>query len=222
MISIVLAEDHTIVREGFRAILDAEPDLTVIGEAEDGLEAVELTRAKTPDVLVVDLMMPGLNGLDVIQQVRQHSPETRIVVLSMYDNEAYVLEALRHGASGYVLKNAEVSELKQAIRSVMQDRRYLATPLSEQAIERYLQAAQEDDELRDLYSLLTPREREVFHLTVEGGTSREIGKRLTISPRTVEKHQSNIMQKLGRHSKAELIEYAMQCGLIEPPPLRGA
>ena len=216
MIRIVLAEDHAVVREGVRAILEAEADFSIVGETGDGLEAVQLAASKAPDVLVVDLMMPGLSGLEVIRQVRRHSPETRIVVLSMHDDEAYVLEALQNGASAYMLKRSRAAELKKAVREVARGRRYLGPPLSERAIETYLRALQEEAVLEDPYAFLTNREREVLHLTVAGQTSTIIGEQLSISPRTVEKHRSNLMQKLDVHNKAELVQYALSRGLIAP------
>ena len=218
MIRIVLAEDHAVVREGLRAILEAEEDCTVIGEAGDGLEAVQLATSEAPDVLVVDLMMPGLHGLEVIRQVHQQVPETRIVVLSMHDDEAYVLKALRHGASAYVLKRSGASELKKAVQEVVRGRRYLGPLLSDRAIETYLQASQEEADPLDSYSFLTKREREVLHLTVGGHTSKQIGERLSISPRTVEKHRSNLMHKLGLHSQAALVQYAVSRGFIAARP----
>lgn len=216
MIRIVLAEDHAVVREGVRAILEAEADFSIVGETGDGLEAVQLVASKAPDVLIVDLMMPGLSGLEVIRQVRRHSPETRIVVLSMHDDEAYVLEALQNGASAYMLKRSRAAELKKAVREVARGRRYLGPPLSERAIETYLRALQEEAVLEDPYAFLTNREREVLHLTVAGQTSTIIGEQLSISPRTVEKHRSNLMQKLDVHNKAELVQYALSRGLIAP------
>ena len=220
MIRLVLTEDHTVVREGFRAILEAEADFSIVGETGDGLEAVQLARAQAPDVLIVDLMMPGLSGLEVIRQVRRHAPETGIVVLSMHDDEAYVLEALQSGASAYVLKRSGAAELKKAVREVAQGRRYLGPPLSERAIEIYLRALQEEAVPADPYGFLTNREREVLHLTVAGHTSTVIGRQLSISPRTVEKHRSNLMQKLGVHNKAELVQYALSRGLIAPKSTR--
>ena len=219
MIRIVLAEDHAVVREGFRAILEAAGDFSIVGETGDGLEAIQLVTSEAPDVLIVDLMMPGLSGLEVIRQVHRRSPETGIVVLSVHDDEAYVLEALRNGASAYVLKRSRASELKKAVREVTQGRRYLGPPLSERAIETYQRALQEEAVLEDPYAFLTNREREVLHLTVAGHTSTNIGEQLSISPRTVEKHRSNLMQKLGLHRKAELVQYALSRGLIAPKPI---
>lgn len=212
MITIVLAEDHAIVREGFRAILNAEPDMQVVGEAGSGQEAVQCVQDQRPNVLIVDLMLPGLNGLEVTWHVCKHVPDTKVVVLSMHDSEPYVLEALRNGASAYVLKNSGGAELKKAVREVVDGRRYLGPPLADRAIQAYLQKDALPE--ADPYEALTRREREVFQLTAEGRTSREIGEQLHISPRTVEKHRNNLMAKLGLHSQAELIQYAAKRGFL--------
>jgi DNA-binding NarL/FixJ family response regulator len=164
-------------------------------------------------VLVVDLMMPGLNGLQVVRQISQRAEGTRTVVLSMHANEAYVLEALRNGASGYVLKDASAADLVRAVREVSAGRRYLSPPLSEPAIDAYIQKARKADTL-DLYETLTNREREVLQLTAEGHTIAEIASRLFISPRTVETHRANLMHKLGLHSQADVIRYALKRGIL--------
>jgi len=212
-VSILLADDHQVVRQGLKVLLEAEPGFRVIGEAGDGLEAVQLTERLRPDVLVVDLMMPRLGGLEVTRQVFQRSPQTRVVVLSMYSNEAYVLEALKNGAFGYVLKNADISELAQAVRQAAAGKHYLSPPLSERAIETYIQKAQTAP--LDPYDTLTAREREVLHLAAEGYSNAEIAARLMISPRTVETHRANLMRKLGLHNEAELIRYALKRGILD-------
>jgi len=212
MTTIVLADDHPVVRQGLRALLEAEPDFRVTGEASDGLEAVQLVKRLQPNVLVLDLMMPGLNGLEVTRQVRQRSSETRVVILSMYSNEGYVLEALRNGATGYVLKDAAGVELVQAVRAVATGKRYLSPPLSELAIEVYVQKAKATPP--DRYEMLTTREREVLHLAAEGCTSTEMAARLGISPRTAETHRANLMGKLGLRTQTDLIRYALQRGIL--------
>jgi two-component system, NarL family, response regulator NreC len=214
---ILLADDHQVVREGFRALLESEPDFEIVGETGDGLEAVRLVEQQKPHVLVVDLMMPGLNGLEVARQVTQRSPRTRIVVLSMHANEAYVLEALKNGASAYVLKDASAAELVRAVREALAGRRYLSPPLSEPAIDSYIERAKSSDSL-DLYDTLTNREREVLQLAAEGHTNGEIAGRLFISPRTVETHRANVMHKLGLRSQTELVRYALQRGIL---PMEG-
>jgi two-component system, NarL family, response regulator NreC len=215
---ILLADDHRVVREGFRALLESEPDFEIVAETGDGLDAVRLVEQHKPHVLVVDLMMPGLNGLEVARQITQRVARTRIVVLSMHANEAYVLEALKNGASAYVLKDASAAELVRAVREALAGRRYLSPPLSEPAIESYIQRAKTSDSL-DLYDTLTNREREVFQLAAEGHTNNEIASRLFISPRTVETHRANVMHKLGLRSQTDLVRYALQRGIL---PMEGS
>ena len=211
-ISILLADDHPIVRHGLRALLEGQPDFRVVGEVEDGLQAVEQVESLRPDVLVLDLMMPGLSGLDVIRQAGQRSSGTCVIILSMYANEAYVLEALRNGAAGYVLKRSSPDELVQAVREVAAGRPFLSRSLSARAIEAYREKAHEAP--LEPYDRLTSRERQVLHLTVEGYTSAETGARLRISPRTVEMHRRNLKRKLGLRTQIDLIRYALQRGIL--------
>jgi DNA-binding NarL/FixJ family response regulator len=212
MPTVILADDHAIVRHGLRALLETEPGLSLVGEAEDGLAAIRLVEQLRPDILIVDLMMPGLNGLEVTRQVRKCSPQTRIIVLSMHANEAYVLEALRHGALGYVLKGSQVRDLLQATHHVAAGRRYLSPPLSERAIDVYVQKGEAT--VLDDYETLSTRERQVLHLAAEGHTSAEIGARLFISPRTAETHRARLMRKLGLQNHTELVLFAVRRGLI--------
>lgn len=211
MIRLVLADDHTVLRQGLRSLLDPEVDLTVIGEAGDGREALERVAQLRPDVLVLDLLMPELGGLEVVRQVRAHHPATRVVVLSMYANEAYVQEALAAGASGYVLKKATQTELVHAIRTVAAGGRYLSAPLTPEAIEAYVARSQAS---LDPYEMLTEREREVFHLAAEGHSSAAIARRLALSSRTVEMHRGNLMRKLDLHNQTELVRFALQRGIL--------
>ena len=212
MTTIVLADDHHVVRHGLRSLLEAEPDFSVVGEAGDGLEAAQLVERLQPDVLVLDMMMPGLNGLEVTRQVGQRSRRTHVVILSMHANEAHVLEALRAGAAAYVLKESTYAELVHAVREAVAGRRYLSPPLSERAIEAYMKKAESD--ALDPYEMLTAREREVLHLVVEGHTSAEIADRLFVSRRTVETHRANLMRKLGLRTHTDLIRYALQRGIL--------
>ncbi|MBM4083072.1 MAG: response regulator transcription factor, partial [Planctomycetes bacterium] len=195
MTTIILADDHPVVRHGLKALLEAEADFQVVGECGDGLEAVRLAERLKPNVLVVDVMMPGVTGLEVARQVTERLPETRVVILSMHANEAYVLEALRNGATGYVLKDSGGASLVEAVRAVAAGRRYLSPPLTERAVEAYAQKAKGADV--DAFETLTTREREVLHLAAQGLTNPEIGRRLFISARTVEVHRANLMRKLG-------------------------
>jgi len=212
MTTIVLADDHQIVRQGLRALLEAESDFRVVGEAGDGLEAVRLVEQHNPNVLVLDLMMPGINGLEVTRQLKKSSFQTSVVILSMYANEGYVLDALGNGAMAYVLKDSSASDLVNAVREVSAGRRYLSPPLSDRAIEVYKETARAT--AIDKYETLTTREREVLHLSAEGCTSAEIASRLGISARTVETHRTHLMHKLGLHTQADLIRYALRRGII--------
>ena len=212
MTTIVLADDHHVVRQGLRALLETESDFRVIGEAGNGLEALQLARQLKPNVLVLDLMMPILNGLEVTRQICKQPSQTRVVILSMYANEAYVLEALGNGASAYVMKDSSSADLLLAVREVAAGRRYLSPPLSDRAIEVYQEKAKAAT--LDKYETLTTREREVLQLTAEGHTNADIAARLGISSRTAETHRSNLMHKLSLHTQADLIRYALRRGII--------
>lgn len=210
---IALADDHRLVRDGLRALLEAEGRYEIVAEADDGLQVVPLVEKERPDVLLLDLMMPGLHGLDVIDQLARRAPATRIIVLSMHSDEGYVVRALRSGAAGYVLKDAPGSELLHAIEEVSEGRRYLSSHVSQRAIDVYLSSNEMAED--DPYLTLTPREREVLHLAVEGSTTAQIAHRLSISPRTVEVHRGNLMRKLGLRSVEQLVTFARARGLIK-------
>ncbi|MDD5312442.1 MAG: response regulator transcription factor [Dehalococcoidia bacterium] len=212
MITVTLADDHHIVRHGIKALLEAEPDMRVVGEAGCGMEASQITQKMKPDVLVLDLMMPDINGLKLISQIKKRSPNTSIVVLSMYGNDCYVLEALQAGAKAYVLKDSPQDEFVRAVREAAAGHRYLAPPLSDRAIEAYL--LKTEDTKLDPYDMLTFREREVLHQLIQGSTNVEISEQLCISRRTVEVHRARIMKKLGLHGRAELIHYAILRGIL--------
>lgn len=212
MITLLLADDHAIVRMGLRRLLEAEPDLEIVGEVGDGLQVLPELERLNPDVLVLDIVMPGLNGLEVLRQAKKSAPKTRVIVLSMHSNEAYVFEALRHGAAAYVLKGSNGSELVQAIRSVLAGRRYLSPPISERAIQTYVEKAER--QAPEIYDRLTHREREVLQLTAEGHSNAEIAARLFISRRTVETHRANVFDKLGFRTQTDLVRYALRRGII--------
>jgi DNA-binding NarL/FixJ family response regulator len=208
----LLADDHHIVREGIKMLLEAQSDISVIGEASDGLRAVELAIRLKPLILMADLMMPGLSGLEVTKQVIQHQSRTKVIILSMYSNEAYVMQALRNGASGYVVKESNVSDMVQAVREVASGRPYLSPSISRLAMDAYIEKAKSS--ALDPYDTLTDREKEVLHLIAEGFSSAKIAARLYISPRTAESHRANVMKKLGLQTPTDLIKYALKKGLI--------
>ena len=212
---IVLADDHPIVRQGLRTLLESQPEFQVVGEAENGLTAISLVEQLKPDILILDIMMPGLNGLEVVKRVRQNTPQTQVVVLSLHSNEPYVLEALRSGAAAYVLKASSNASLIEAVKAVSLGRHYLSPPLSERAIELYIEQANGGNEPEeDGYTILTTREREVFQLIAEGLSNAQVGEKLTINPGTAETHRTNIMRKLHLHNENELVRYAIQRGVI--------
>src|SRR5947209_17220092 len=207
-LSVLLAEDHPVVREGLRAMLEAEGDFQVVGQTGNSSEVGGMVEELHPDVLVLDLIMPGIGGLNALRELARRRLSTRVVVLSMYANEAYVLEALQNGAGAYVLKQSEAAELVRGIREVAKGRRYLSPPLSQRAVEAYAKRAKgkTPDEEADL----TAREREVLNLVGQGFTSAQIAERLFISVRTVESHRSNLTKKLGLHSQAEMVRCALR------------
>jgi two-component system response regulator NreC len=211
-ISILLADDHTILRQGLSALLAAEPDFIILGEASNGLETLQKVQTLDPDVLVLDLALPDINGLEITRQVRHSNPRTCIVILSMHAKEAYVLEALNSGASAYVLKGSDAHELIQAIHQARQGVRYLSPPLSEQSLEAYIQLRRGQD--FDPYETLTNRERQILHLAAGGCSNNEIARRLTISSRTVEVHRAKVMAKLDLHNQSELVRFAIQRGIF--------
>jgi DNA-binding NarL/FixJ family response regulator len=211
-LTIVLADDHHVVRQGLRTLLEGALDCMVVGEAADGQAAVELVKRLQPAVLVVDIVLPKLNGLEVIHQARQAAPQTRIVVLSMHADEAYVREALRVGATGYVLKESHADEFVQAVQQAAAGRRYLSPPLTERALDAYITQAAETS--FDLAETLTAREREVLVMAAQGATTAEIAAQLSLSGRTVEAYRARMMRKLGLRTQRDLVRYALRAGLI--------
>jgi DNA-binding NarL/FixJ family response regulator len=209
-VRVALIDDHPIVRQGLRNLLQTEPSFAVIGEADDGITGVDLVQRIKPDVLIVDLMMPGLNGLDLIKQVLKSLPKLRILVLSMQSADSYVVEALNCGAVGYVLKETGPSEIIQAIHTVVAGQRYLSPKLEE----RLLNSSKGTRKITDPYETLTRREREILHLIIDGNTNAQIARRLVLSPRTVELHRSRIMKKLDLHNQTDIFRYALERGLL--------
>ncbi|GAB4264844.1 MAG: response regulator transcription factor [Deferrisomatales bacterium] len=209
---VVLVEDHTILREGLRALLSSDPELEVVGECADGREAIACAQALRPDVMLLDLSMPRVSGLAALKAIKQSSPQTRVLVLTVHKTEEYVFEALQAGADGYVLKDSSANELRVALESIQKGLRYVSPSVSSPVIEGYLggrPAAEPDSPFRTL----TQREREVLKLVAEGYKNREIADLLCISAKTVEKHRSNLMRKLDLHSVSELTAYAIRKGL---------
>jgi DNA-binding NarL/FixJ family response regulator len=222
VISIVLAEHHNLIRQAVRLLLEAERDFTVVGEVADGLRVVSLVQRRKPRVLILGLAMPGLNSFEVILRVRQRSPAPAVIVLSMYNEEEYVVEALRCGASGYVVTQANGAELIRAVRKVAAGGRYLSAPLSDYAMDTWLRRVKIAK--RDPYDTLSHREREIFSLVTEGHSSANIANRLSISRRTAESHRANVMRKLHLGNQVDLIRFAFARGLLILPsgPLRGS
>jgi two-component system, NarL family, response regulator NreC len=216
VIRVLLADDHTIVREGVRLCLEAMGDIAVVAEAEDGQEAVQLSVQLRPDVAVVDLTMPRLNGVEAIRQIRRDAPDTEVVVLSVHDSEAYVVQALRAGAAGYVLKRNAATELAAAIRAAHEGQAYLHPAVARRVIDDYLSRIHaSENSVSEPHERLTPREREVLQLAAEGHTTRAIAGLLCLSTKTVEHHRASVMTKLGLHGQTELVKYAIRAGLVE-------
>ena len=209
-VKVALIDDHPIVRQGLRNLLQTEPSFQIVAEADDGITGLELVQRVRPDVLIVDLMMPGLNGLDLIKQVLKRLPRLRIVVLSMQSADSYVVEALQSGAAGYVLKETGPGEIIQAIKAVAAGDRYLSPKLAG----RVLDSSSGRKKIADPYDTLTPREREILHLIIEGHTNVQIAARLVLSPRTVELHRSRIMKKLDLHNQTDIFRYALERGIL--------
>jgi DNA-binding NarL/FixJ family response regulator len=216
VIRVLLADDHTIVRQGVRLCLEAMGDIEVVAEAEDGQLAVQLATQLRPDVAVVDLTMPRLNGVEAIRQIRRDLPATEVVVLSVHDSEPYVVQALRAGAAGYVLKRNAATELAAAIRAAHDGQAYLHPSIARRVIDDYLsRIPASEGAATEPHDRLTPREREVLQLAAEGHSTRAIAGLLCLSTKTVEHHRASLMTKLGLHGQTELVKYAIRSGLVE-------
>ncbi len=214
-IKILLAEDHTIVRQGLRSLLEQESGMEVIGEAEDGKEAVQKAENLKPDIVLMDVSMPFLNGIEATRRIKKHCPEIKVLILTMHTTEEYIFQILRAGASGYIVKKAAHQELITAIKAVNKGDKFLSPSISKRVIEEYILKAGETLE-QDSFERLTAREREVLQLISEGKSNREIAEQLFLSVKTDETHKANVMNKLELRTKVDLIKYALRKGIISP------
>ena len=212
-IRVLLADDHTIVRKGIRLLLDAEPSVVVVGEAENGREAVAMAEQLCPDIVLMDHTMPLLNGLEATRQIRNRAPEVKVLILTMHTNEAYIFEFLQAGAAGYLVKQSAPTDLIAAIDAIQQGQSYLSPAISKTVIEEYLRQGEASGKGGDPEKL-TAREREVLQLIAEGYSNRDIAEQLHISIKTVGVHRVNLMQTLDLHSPTELTKYAIRKGII--------
>ena len=212
-VRILLADDHTVMRAGLRALLERQPNLEVVGEAEDGRQTVELASSHVPDVVVMDIAMPNLNGVEATRRMVSKQPTISVVILSMYSDESYVMRALQAGARAYLLKDSVVTDLIRAIEAVSQGKSFFSPKISRILAKEYVRALKQRGSV-DTFELLTTREREIFQLLAEGGTNKEVATNLNISLYTVETHRKRILQKLNLHSSAELVLHAVRKGII--------
>ena len=211
-VRILLADDHTILREGIKVLLNRERDMEIVAEAEDGAQALEQVRSVKPDVVVMDISMPKIGGLEVTREITETFPDVKVVILTMHDNEEYLVQALKSGAKGYVLKEAAATDLAEAIRAVVRGDAYLYPAVARKLVDDYVNRVRT---IKTASESLTPREREVLKLVAEGHTNREIADYLGISVKTVENHRANLMRKLDLHDRTELARYAIKIGLVE-------
>ncbi|MBT9507523.1 response regulator transcription factor [Rhodoferax sp.] len=210
-VRVLLADDHTLVRAGLRKLLESVPNIEVVGEAADGLAVLALASELRPQLVLMDIAMPGLNGLDAMARLLAAAPGTRVLILSMYQNEEYVRQALRQGAAGYLLKDAAPTELDLALKTVLRGEIYLSAAVSKGVVTDYVQRLRSEEQPGEL---LTPRQREVLKLVAEGQSTKEIARRLDLSVKTVDSHRSQLMKLLDIHEVTGLVRYAMRAGLI--------
>lgn len=213
IITIFLADDHTIVRQGLAKLLEVEPDLQVVGEAENGREAVSKVEALKPDIVLMDIAMPMLNGIEATRQIKKICPQTRVIILSMHSHDRYINELFSLGASGYLLKNSNGTDIIKAIHAALKGDTYLSPSISRRVIEDYVSMKKKSPQ-EFLYSQLTNREREVFQMIAEGRSTREISDILCVSPSTIKTHRSNIMEKLKMNNISQLIQFAIRLGIV--------
>ncbi len=212
-IRILLADDHTLMRAGLRVLLERQPDLAVVGEAEDGRQAVQLVETLQPDVVVLDIAMPNLNGIEATRQIVAKSPRTAVVILSMHSDESYILRSLKAGARAYLLKDSAEADLIRAIHAVRDGKSFFSPAVGKALVEDYVHQLKERGD-EDSYDLLTPREREILQLVAEGKSNKDVANLLNLSVYTVETHRAHILQKLGLHTVPDLILYAVRKGII--------
>jgi DNA-binding NarL/FixJ family response regulator len=212
-VRIVLADDHTIMRHGLRLVLERQPDFAVVGEADNGREAIDLVLRDTPDVVIMDIAMPLLNGIEATKRINEERLRTAVVILSMHADEGYILKALRAGARGYLLKDSAETDLIQAVRAVCAGKAFFSPAVSKVLADDYLRQIRQQG-VDDPYELLTARERELLQLIVELKSTKDIAAMLGVSPHTIDTHRANLMQKLNVHSTPELILYAVRKGVI--------
>jgi two-component system response regulator NreC len=213
MIKVVLADDHQIVRHGLRSLLSAEPDIKVVGEADNGRAVVRLVKELSPQVVIMDISMPDLNGIEATRQILSDVTGVKVIALSMHSDSLFVLNMFKAGASGYLLKDCALEELVKAVRTVMNRKIYLSPSISDIVVKDFVIGWSPEDSSSSAYSILTPREREVLQLMAEGKTTNQIAESLCISVKTVEAHRKQLMTKLDIHSVAELTKYAIRQGL---------
>jgi len=213
MIRILLADDHTVMRAGLRLLLERQPDMVVVAEAADGRQALSLVESETPDVAVMDIAMPILNGIETTRQIAAKRPELPVVILSMHSDESYVMRALKAGAKAYLLKDSAEADLIRAVRAVREGKSFFSPAVSRMLLEDYVHQLQQRGE-EDSYELLTTRERELLQLLAEGKSNKDVANLLNVSVYTVETHRAHILQKLGLHTVPDLILYAVRKGII--------
>lgn len=212
-IKVLVADDHTILRQGIKALLDNQEGIEVIGEAKDGREALAIIEETLPDVILMDIAMPGLNGLEATRRIKKKFPRMKVLVLTMYTNEEYIFQILNAGANGYLVKETAFQDLISAIKAVYKNEAFMSPSISKKVINSYIKKAQDDEE--KTCEILTTREREILQLIAEGNSSKKIAELLFISPKTVETHRTHIMDKLNIHNRTGLIKYAIRKGMVD-------
>jgi two-component system response regulator NreC len=212
-IKVLVADDHTILRQGIKSLLANEEEIEVIGEAKDGREALTIIEETLPDVILMDIAMPGLNGLEATRRIKKKFPRMKVLVLTMYTNEEYIFQILNAGANGYLVKETAFQDLISAIKAVYKNEAFMSPSISKKVINSYIKRAQNDEE--ETCEVLTTREREILQLIAEGNSSKKIAELLFISPKTVETHRTHIMNKLNIHNRTGLVKYAIRKGIVE-------